>query len=160
MNKYKFFYLIWLIPAYLLFLGIHQVAVFYSIVDTFENGVSYNAEVVDFDIKQIASQTNGYIILRFDTATGETIQQRLSLPIEMAGKLTDIRLIPIRHHDSNFQNIVMVPTYSTQKGLVLTNMAMALVGFLIALFVAIAVHRHARRKLNGPDEELIIERID
>lgn len=159
-SNYKLLYLIWLLPAYLLFLMLHQTAVFYGIVDTYDNGTSYTAEVVDFELKQIAAQTNGYIVLKFNTNDGDKVQQQLSLPVEMAGKLQEIRVIPIRYQEGAFQNIVMMPTYSTQKGLILTNLAIAAVGFFIALFVAYLVHKYVRRKLSGPEEQLVIERID
>ncbi|MDZ7715790.1 MAG: hypothetical protein U5J95_06210 [Balneolaceae bacterium] len=160
MSNYKLLYLIWLLPAAFLFLIIHQAAVFYGIVDTYDNGTSYTAEVVDFELKQIAAQTNGYIVLKFNTSDGNQVQQKLSLPVEMAGNLQEIRVIPIRYQKGAFQNIVMMPTYSTQKGLILTNLAMAAVGFLIALFITYLVHKYVGKKLSSTEEKLVIERVD
>lgn len=160
MNTYKFLYLIWLLPAYLLFLVVHQGAVYISLVDTYENGSSYTAEVVEFELKQIAAQTNGYIVLTFETADGNRIKQKLSLPVEMAGKLREINIIPVRYQVGAFQDIVIMPTYATQKGLILTNMAMAFVGFLIAVVIAAFVHRYARKKISGKEEKMVIERVD
>lgn len=160
MSNYKLLYLIWLLPASFVFLILHQTTVFYGIVDTYDNGKSYTAEVVDFELKQIAAQTNGYIILKFETAEGETVQQQLSLPVEMAGALQKIRVVPVRYQKGAFQNIVMIPTYGTHKGLILTNIAMAAVGLFIALFVAWLVQKYVRRKISGRDEQLVIERID
>lgn len=160
MNTYKLIYLVWLLPAYLLFLFLHQAAVLYGITDTYENGTSYTAEVVEFELKQIAAQTNGYIVLRFDTNEGERVQQKLSLPVEMAGQLQRIRVVPVRYQAGAMQNIVMMPTYRTQKGLVLTNMGMAFLGFVITVFIAVAGHRYANRKLSGEEEEIVFERVD
>jgi len=160
MNKYKLLYFIGLIPAFLLFLCIHQAAVYYGIIHTFDNGNSYTAEVIEFELKQIAAQTNGYVVLKFNTAEGEQIRQKLSLPVEMAGELQKSRVIPVRYQENAFQNIVMIPTYKTQKGLILTNMAMAFVGFLIALFVLFLVHRYVRKKSSLPEQQFVIERID
>lgn len=160
MNRYKFYYLIWLLPAYLLFLIIHQALVYNSIVDTYKDGTSYTADVVDFDFKQIAAQTNGYIVLRFETGSGRQIQEKLSLPVEMAGELSNSRVVPVRYLEGNFQEIVMIPTFNTQKRLVLANTAMASVGLLIALAIAIIVHRYTRKKLSGPEKKFVIERID
>lgn len=159
MNKYHFLYLVWLLPAYLLFLFIHQGSVFYGVVDTFNNGNTYTAEVVEFDLKQIAAQTNGRVILRFETEQ-ETVQRRLSLPVEMAAALQETRVIPVRYQPGSFQEIVMVPTFDTQKGLALTNMAMALVGVLLTLFVAWLATRFARRRMRGGEPQLVIERVD
>lgn len=160
MTKYHFIYLIWLLPAYLLFLFLHQTAVFNGVSDTFENGRSYTAKVVDFDIKQIAAQTNGYVVLSFETEEEEAIRRRLSLPVEMAAGIQETRVIPVRYQPGAFQEIVMVPTFQTQKGLALTNMGMSMVGLLITLVVAWFSHRFARRKIAGGEEQIVIERVD
>lgn len=160
MSKYHLIYLTWLIPGFLLFLMVHQILVYGGIINTYENGSSYTAEVLEFEVKQIAAQTNGYIVLTFTTDRGNKITQKLSLPIEMAGKLQELQIIPIRYQQDAFQNIVLIPAYDTQKGLVLTNIAMAGLGLLITLFVAWAAHRYARRKLSEGEQEFIIERVD
>lgn len=160
MNRYKFFYLFWLLPAAFVFLVAHQSAVYFGIQDTYENGTSYSAEVVDFKFKQIAAQTNGSIVLRFETGDGKEIQQKLSLPVEMAGGLQDIRVVPIRYQPGALQEIVIMPTYKTQKSLVWSNILMAFVGLLITLAIAIVSHRFARKKLSENEEEIVIERVD
>ena len=160
MSKYKFLYLYWLIPAFLLFLVLHQVSVYYGVIDTYENGDSYTAEVVEFELKQIAAQTNGYVILRFRPDGAQQVQQKLSLPVEMAGQISDIRVIPIRYQEGARQEIVMMPTYSTQKNLVVTNIAMAALGFLITAIIGIGVNRYTRKKLEDGEPELVFERVD
>lgn len=160
MSNYKFLYLIWLLPAYLLFLAGHQGAVYFGINDTYENGSSYTAEVIDFDLKQIAAQTNGYMVLRFETDDGEVIQQQLSLPVEMAGALSEIKVVPVRYQKDAFMDIVILPTVDTQKRLALTNMGMAFIGFLIAGVIAVAVHRYVNKKLRDGEDEFIIERLE
>lgn len=160
MSKYKFLYLYWLIPAFLLFLTLHQVSVYYGVIDTYENGDSYTAEVVEFELKQIAAQTNGYVILRFDPKDSKQIQQKLSLPVEMAGQIQEIRVVPIRYQEGARQNIVMMPTYSTQKNLVVTNIAMASLGFLITFIIGIGVNRYISERLEEGEPELIFERVD
>lgn len=160
MTKYSYLYLFWLIPAFLLFLVLHQTTVYFGVIDTYENGTSYTAEVLEFDLKQIAAQTNGYVVLKFETKDGEQVQKKLSLPVEMAGALQEISIVPIRYQKDAFQSIVMMPTYSTQKGLALTNIGMAAVGLLIAIGIGLVVNRFIKKKRNGDSEELIIERID
>ncbi|MDR8392171.1 hypothetical protein NC796_13535 [Aliifodinibius sp. S!AR15-10] len=160
MSKYKFIYLIWLLPAYLLFLTVHQVLVYQGIGDTYNNGESYTAQVVDFDIKKIASQTNGYVVLNFETDNGENIERRLSLPIELASMITDFSQIPIRYQKGTFEEIVMMPTYSEHRNMVLSNAAISLIGLFIALGVAVIGHRYATRKQNEVEEELVFERVD
>lgn len=160
MNRYKFLYLFWLLPASFVFLVVHQAYVYNGVIDTYENGTSYTAEVVEFELKQIAAQTNGYIIIRFETPDGQEIERNLSLPVEMAGELQKIKVIPIRYQPGAFQEIVLMPAYETQKNLVWTNIAMASVGLLITLFIAIAAHRFTRKKLKEEKEEYVIQRVD
>lgn len=160
MNQYKFLYLFWLLPASFLFLIIHQGAVYRGLENTYENGSSYTADVVEFELKQIAAQTNGYIVLRFETDNSEEIQRKLSLPVEMAGGLQEIRIVPIRYKPGNFQEIVLMPTYETQKNLVWTNALMAFVAFLITFGIAFAAHKFARKKLSEKEEKIVIERVD
>lgn len=160
MSKYNYLYFYWLIPAFLLFLAIHQGFVYYGVIDTYENGHSYTAEIVDFDLKQIAAQTNGYVILKFTTESGEEIQRKLSLPVEMAGGISEIQIVPIRYQKGAFQSIVMMPTYKTQKGLAMTNIFMASFGLLITIGIGFWVNRYIRRKKTGGEEELVFERID
>lgn len=159
MSRYHLLYLAWLLPASLLFLVIHQATVYYGVIDTFENGNTYTADVVQFELKQIAAQTNGYVVLRFQ-AGDEQIQRRLSLPVEMAATIQETTIIPVRYQPGAFQEIVMVPTYDTQKGLALTNMGMAFIGFLITLYIAWLAHRFAGKRIAGGDQQLVIERID
>ena len=160
MNRYKFLYLFWLLPLFFTFLIAQQGTVYYGINETFENGDSYTAEVVEYEMKQIAAQTNGYIILRFETGDGQQIQRKLSLPVEMAGALQEIRIVPVRYYPGGWQEIVLLPTIETQKNLVWTNALMAFVAFLITLGIAITAHKFANKKLSEEEEELVIERVD
>ncbi|HET6528863.1 MAG TPA: DUF3592 domain-containing protein [Balneolaceae bacterium] len=160
MNSYKYLHLVWLIPASFLFLILHQTAVYYGTIDTYENGTSYTAEVTDFEIKRIATQTNGHVVFRFETHDGEEIQQKLSLPVEMAEKIYSSRIVPVRYQPGAFQEIIIMQTYELQKDLVLTNIAIASVGFLITLFLAIWTSRYANRKLRRGDEKMVIERVE
>ena len=160
MARYKYLYLIWLLPLAFLFLSLHQTYVYFSISDTYQNGESYTAEVVEFEHKQIAAQNSTYIILRFEDGRNNEVQKRLSLPVEMAGDLRDIRVIPIRYNPGSFQEIVLMPAYETQKNLVWSNIAMAVLALLITLLIAAGVHRFATNKLRSEPEIIEYERID
>lgn len=160
MNKYKFLYLIWILPAYMLFISVQQAMVYKSSIDTYENGTTYLAQVTDFEIKQIAAQSNGYVNIRFEIDDGTTIDRRLSLSIQMAQQILESPTIPVRYREGAFTDIVMMPTFYLQKSTSLFNMCIAIVGLLATLLVAYLVHRYARGKLRDGDEELIIERVD
>jgi len=160
MNRYKFLYLIWLLPATFLALGLHQTFVYYSIQDTYQNGESYSAEMLDFEYKRIAAQTNSNITIQFETDQNQIIKKLLTLPVEMAGDLQGLHIIPIRYKPDSFQEIVLMPAFDTQKSLVWTNMAMAGLALLISLFIAVGVHRFTWKRIKNGPEELEIERID
>jgi len=161
MKYYKLLYLYWVIPAYLLFLTVYQVTVYYALQDTYKNGESYTAEVVKMNIKQIASQTNGYIIIRFKTNDGEIIQQKLGMPVQLAGKLSDTQIIPVRYKKDNFEDIVMMPVYKDLKDMNLANAGMAFFGFLATGLLGFLVNRYVKKRTSGEDRNnLVIERVD
>lgn len=160
MNKYKLLYLYWLAPAYLVFLIFQQAWVHQSSIDTYENGTTYMADVTDFEIKQIAAQSNGYVRLRFE-AEGEVIERTMSLSVQMAQQLMESSSIPIRYQKGAFQEIVLYPTFDIQKSTSLYNMIIAIMGLGVLIFVGIYVNRYIRRKVeNEHDEEFQIERVD
>lgn len=160
MNKYYFLFLVWLLPGYFLFQGSYQVLVYYGLSNTYTTGDSYVAEVIEFDVKQIAAQTNGYVVLRFNAEDGEEIQKRLALSVQMAQVIMESELIPIRFNEQSYSPIVMMPTYNLQRNVVSVNMAVTGFGFLFTLLVAAYTSRFAYRKLRDGDEEIEIENLE
>ncbi len=160
MNKYYFVYLIWLLPLYFLYQFGYQGAIYYGIQETYENGESYVAEVTDFDVKQIAAQTNGYVDLKFTTSDGSVVEQRLALPIQMARVIVESELIPIRYNTGSFNPIVMMPVYELQRNMIRVNLAVTGIGLLVTIIIGIRASRYARRKLRDGDDTFEIERVD
>jgi hypothetical protein len=160
MNKYRFLYAFWIVPAYLLFLVFQQGLVHKGAIDTYENGTTYIAEVTDFDIKQIAAQSNGYIDIRFEVG-GEVINRRLSLSIQMAQQLMESSNIPIRYQKGAMQEVVLYPTFELQKSTSLFNMGVAFIGLLITVITGVFLNRYIKRKAGDiNDEKFEIERVD
>lgn len=160
MNKYYFIFLIWLLPAYFLFQGSYQVLTYYGVEKTYTEGESYVAEVLEFDVKQIAAQTNGYVIIRFTTRSGNTVTEQLALPVQMAQVIMESEQIPIRYLAESFKPIVMLTVYELQKSVVLVNMAVSSLGFIVTLIVAGYASRYAIRRLRHGEQTLEIERLD
>jgi len=160
MNKYYFLYLIWLLPGYFLFHGSYQVLTYNGLSNTYVNGESYVASVIDFEIKQIAAQTNGYVVLRFDTAEGERVQEQLALPVQMAQVIMESELIPVRYNESSFNPIVIMPVYDLQRSVVSVNMAVSGIGLVVTIIVAGFVMRFANNRIKNGEDEFEIERID
>lgn len=160
MNKYYFILIVWLLPAYFLFQGSYQVLIYNGLNTTYNSGDSFVAEVIDFDVKQIAAQTNGYVVIQFDNNDGEQLQERLALSVQMAQVIMQSELIPIRYHEESYSPVVMLPTYDLQKNVVSVNMAVTSFGFLVTLLVAIFATRFALRKIREGEVEIEIENLD
>lgn len=158
--KYRFLYLVWLFPAYLAFIIIQQALVYTGTLDTYENGVSIASDVLEFDVKQIAAQSNGYVVITFIDPEGNVQERKLSLSIQMAQRVIDTQVIPIRYQKGTFQEIVMIPTYELQKSTSLSNMGVAFLAFSALAFFSFLGTRYANKKIESGDSELVIERVD
>lgn len=160
MNKYYFLFFIWLLPAYFLFQGSYQVLIYNGLNNTYTSGESYVAEVIDFDVKQIAAQTNGYVVIQFNDNEGVQLQERLALSVQMAQVIMQSELIPIRYHKESYSPVVMIPTYDLQKNVISVNMAVTGFGFLATFLIAFFTTRFALRKIREGDVEIEIENLD
>lgn len=144
----------------MLFIIIQQGFVYSGTIDTYENGQSIAADVLDFDIKQIAAQSNGYVVIKFPDPDGVMQERKLSLSVQMAQRIIDTAVIPIRYKADSFQDIVMIPTYELQKSTSLINMVVAFIGCMVLVFASFLASRYATRKLKKGEQELVIERVD
>ena len=133
---------------------------YYGIEKTYSEGESYVADVLEFDVKQIAAQTNGYVIIRFTTRDGDTITEQLALPVQMAQVIMESEQIPIRYLAESFKPIVMLTVFELQKSVVLVNMAVSSLGMLVTLVVAGYASRFAVRRIRNGEQTLEIERLD
>src|SRR5699024_5453205 len=111
--------------------------------NTYKNGTSYTAELTDFEFKRIAAQTSSSIAIRFKDKNDSMIKKQMSIPVEMAGDIQKIRIVPIRYEHYNYVEVFLLHPYKTQKSLVCTNMAMAGLALIIGLGIAISSHRYA-----------------
>lgn len=160
MNKFYLIYLVWLLPLYFLVMHTYQWITLNGAERTYEEGESYVAEVIDFDVKQIAAQTSGYIVLAFDTNEGEEIEQRLSLSVQMAQAISDAERIPIRYLSDSPQDIVIMNTYSLQRNVIRVNLAVTMIGLITGLIIAFYASRYAKRRIRDGEPTLRIERTD
>ena len=142
---------IWLLPLYLTYQLTYQSRVLFSMQDTYENGESIIAEVIDFKIKQIAAQTNGYVVLRFSSSDGVLTEQKLSLHVQLAAPIQNSALINIKYMKGNFQNIVMTPTFRFHRNMVIVNIGVLIVSTLITIFIANWGSGIARKRLLDPE---------
>ncbi len=134
-------------------MAVHMGAIYQGLDKTYETGETYLADVVHFEIKQIAAQTNGSITVDFTTNDGEDITRKLSQPIQNAAQLQASELMPIRYLENSYQPIVLIPIYEFHKKMVLVNLSVLIISILLTLFVAWTAHRFALRKLKSTQQE-------
>lgn len=135
----------------MIYFGIHQ---------TFDDGTSYIASVTDFDVKQIAAQTNGYVVLEFTTSEGVTIEQKLALPVQFAQVIMQSEWIPIRYLESSFNPIVIMPVYELQQSVIKVNIGVISFGLIATLLVSLFASGFAIRRIRDGEESLEFERVD
>lgn len=133
---------------------------FYGILDTYDHGDSYIASVTDFDVKQIAAQTNGYVVLKFTTSEGFIIEEKLALPVQFAQVIMQSELIPIRYLDSSFNPIVIMPVYELQQSVIKVNIGVTSIGTIATLLISFFASRFALRRIRDGEESLEFERVD
>jgi len=151
-------FIYWLLPAYLLFQTVYQIQVLRGLEKTYEQGESYIADVVDFRLKNMQAQSNGIIELKFDIAGGETVQKRMTLPVQLAAQTRQYGKMPVRYLADSPQPIVMIPTYDFHHNMVRINVAILVSSFLGTLIMGFFVFRWSRKI--GTEAELKFERVD
>ena len=159
-NLHYLWHFFWLLPAYIGFLAIHQGTVYFGIEKTYNEGKTYLADVIDFDIKQIAAQTNGYITVEFETESGKFIQRQLSQPIQNAAQLQDAQTLPIYYLEDSSQQIVIIPIYEFHRNMVMANFVMLLFALAITVWLGFLASRFAFRKTAEQEGEPRFEIVD
>ena len=157
MKKIRFLYTIWLLPAYFFVMVFYQWQVLQGLQQTYVQGESLIAKVLDFDIKQIAAQTNGYVDLAFTPSDGQAREQRLTLSVQMAASIMESEVVPIRYLESSFEPIVMTTTYTLHRRVVITNMAILGLGLIGVFILSIFVTRFVSKRLRSGAKEIVLE---
>ncbi len=161
MSKYRLLSLFWIIPAYLIFLTGQQVSVYFGAENTYENGENYQAEIIDMEVKQIAAQSNGYVVISFETESGKTIERKMTLSIQMAQKLLQSAVVELSYLENGYPEIVLHPTYELQVKTSLFNASVAFIGVIVTLTAGVYVQRYSNRKSeNEAVDDFEIERVD
>lgn len=160
MRSRNFLNLVWLIPSYLLFLLLHQIDVHSDARNTMATGELHEAIVTDFKIKQIAAQTNGYIVVKFTSAAGEVVERKLALGVQHAARLMEHENIPVRYLKGSGQEVILVPTFDIQLQIIRINIAIIAASLIVLIAVSIGVTRYVIRKNktgepDSPEFELI-----
>lgn len=150
---------IWLLPLYLSYQFVYQSQVLYSLHQTYTTGESIVASVEEFRIKQIASQTNGYVVLNFTTAEGKVVNRKLSLPVQLAAPIQNMALINIRYREGVNQEIVMTPNYRFHRNMVVVNIGILFLSTFITILIAIQATKYANKRITGSKDPRFL-RVD
>lgn len=158
---FRLIHLFWVFPAYLVFLSFHQTAVFYGMKSTLNNGERITANVLDAQIKRIASQSNGWVIVEFKDENSEKQTSKLGLPVNIASKLMMDPELEIQYKADSFVPIVIKKTADLHLNVVLINLAIALISSVSLITIMFFASRFAERKFRteGKDHPEII-RVD
>ncbi|MBO6621605.1 MAG: hypothetical protein JJ892_00720 [Balneola sp.] len=161
MSKYRLLTFYWLIPMYLFFLVSQQAMVYVGAKDTVEEGIQYEADVLDMEVKQIAAQSNGYIVIAFETNSGTRIERKMTLSIQMAQKLLESSKVKLSYRKGGYPEIVLLPTYELQVKTSLFNGAVAFLGLIVTLIAGVRVQKYINRKsADETGDDFNIERVD
>ena len=161
MSKYRLLAFYWLIPAYLIFLVGQQTFVYVGAKITFEEGTTYEAQILDMEIKQIAAQSNGYVIIAFETNSGTRIERKMTISIQMAQSLTGVGKFDISYKKGAYPEVVLHPTYELQVKTSLFNAAVAFLGLIVTLIAGVHVQKFSNRKsADETVDDFDIERVD
>lgn len=160
MSKYRLLSLFWIIPAYLGFLTAQQTMVHFGSKKTMDTGESYAAKVLDTQVKHMAAQSNGYVIISFTPENGQEITRKLSLTMQMVEKVIENKIIPIRYREGGYPDIVMIPVYEIQYATSTFNMGVAALSFIFSVIAALLIQRYSNTRSRLGDEKLDYERID
>jgi hypothetical protein len=136
-----------LVPFALMLLGIQQYTVLRNINRIATEGTEYLAEVDEFKIKYIASQTNGYVIVRFVTNEGDTLRRKLSLTVQLAARIMETNPLPIRYLPDIGSEVIILPNLEVSRSIVGVNLVIIFVSMLITGFIAWFWYRKRKGKV-------------
>lgn len=143
-----------LVPVSLLLLGVQQALVLKNIQAIYTGGTSYTADVDDFKIKHIASQTNGYVVVRFKTKDSTEVVKKLSLTVQLAARIMDTNPLVIKYLPGTGNEVLIESTYSVHLNMVRVNLIIIFCSVLITGGIAVVWRK---RKLAGIPDEPVFE---
>ena len=129
--------LLWLAPALLLFLTVHQAVTAYQLRATWEEGERAVAEVIGFDNADRVDITYGYVDLRVEMPDGSVQEYRqLSLPTTLITRVEGQERLEVRVRPGAAQPIVIA---RLMPGHWLIAAAQSAIAFFGAVFIGIGV---------------------
>ncbi len=138
--------LLWVLPAILAFLVIHQIMVGLDIRETVRTGEPATAEVIEFDTTERSEITYAYVTLRVRMADGrEFVRERMSLPQTLIGDVRYAEELDVIVRPGADQEVVIQSIGETHWKVALGNALMSLFGFIMLTVGVYAWNRYLSR---------------
>lgn len=138
--------LLWVLPAILAFLVIHQIIVGLDIRETVRTGERATAEVIEFDTTERSEITYAYVTLRVRMADGrEFVRERMSLPQTLIGDVRYAEELDVIVRPGADQEVVIQSIGETHWKVALGNALMSLFGFIMLTVGVYAWNRYLAR---------------
>ena len=138
--------LLWVLPAILAFLVIHQIMVGLDIRETVRTGEPATAEVIEFDTTERSEITYAYVTLRVRMADGrEFVRERMSLPQTLIGDVRYAEELDVIVRPGADQEVVIQSIGETHWKVALGNGLMSLFGFIMLTVGVYAWNRYLSR---------------
>ena len=113
------------------------------------------------EVKQIAAQSNGYVIIAFETNSGSKIERKMTLSIQMAQQLMQSSTVDLSYKKGAYPEIVLHPTYELQVKTSLFNGAVAFIGLIVTIIAGVYVQKYSnKRSADETADDFTIERVD
>lgn len=144
--------LLWIFPALLILLTVHQAKVAYDIHQTLQQGTPATAEVVETFKSERVDVSFDYVSLRVPLPDGRVlVKEKMSLPHmlypQVEGKETlDVLVMP-----GEAQAVVIADIARPQWRIAAINAAMSFLGFLFFSVAVFAWNRFLNRKGDPAD---------
>jgi hypothetical protein len=136
---------LWIVPVILFGLMVHQAWVVYSVTQTWNDGKAATAEIVDYEMKEMAAQTHGIMTLRIPLPDGHSIEETLSMPAMLATQVRNTEQLEVRVRPGRSQQIVVAELMRTQRRMAMINVIIAGLGAVFVAGAIIAWRRYINR---------------
>ncbi len=124
--------LLWLLPAILFFLTIHQVLVAFDIRETFREGEPATAEITEFDLTDRSEVTHAFVGLRVHMDDGTIIERpHVAVPYTLINYVRGREEVEVLVRRDADQEIVFLESGDSHWRIAAVNSAMSFVGFLM-----------------------------
>lgn len=135
--------LLWILPAILLFITVHQAYSAYEIRKTLIEGEPARAEVLEFESSSRVEISYDYVSIRVPLADGSEIRkEHMSLPHTLVPVIQGATELDVRVRPGARQEVVIEEIGSMHWKLALMNMAMSLFGFVLLVVGVLAWNRY------------------